>query len=616
VRDITERKKAEEAKHNVQAQLKVSMDLAKLVHWEYDVDTDLFTFDDQFFALYGSNEEKEGGQLMSSAAYANRFIPPEEAGFVAEEIAKAISTMDPNYIGNVTHTIIKSDGERRIINVRFGVVKDASGRTVKTFGANQDITERKRLEEALSNSEQKYRTLVENAPDGIGLTDLKGRIIWANPKMLEMFRYDSPQQIIGLDLFDLFSDGRNNETQKMFQTCLRDKMQNEVEFLMNRRDDTTFPAMCLGAVLKDTNGNPYAVMGIVRDITERKREQQALHERQKKYYEIFNQSNDAIFVHEFDENGAVSRFIEVNDVACQMLYYNREELLQMKPTDIFTGHHEPTVLKDIRTKGTVRFETAHHRKDGSILPVEVNSHEVEMRGRKVAIAVVRDITERRRLEETLRKTNTKLGILNSITRHDMLNQLIVLNGFIGLGKDKEKDAKLVAYFEKMDQAASNLKKQIDFAKDYQELGVKAPDWVSVSRQTTDAFDMLHHSNVTLEVNTDDVEVLADYLTEKVPYNLIDNSLRHGKRVTHIKMSAEQVGDAMLIVYQDDGAGIDQADREHLFEKGFGKNSGLGLFLIREILAITGITIEEKGQFGKGVRFEMLVPAGFWRRHSA
>jgi signal transduction histidine kinase len=100
--------------------------------------------------------------------------------------------------------------------------------------------------------------------------------------------------------------------------------------------------------------------------------------------------------------------------------------------------------------------------------------------------------------------------------------------------------------------------------------------------------------------------------EKVPYNLIENSMRHGEHVTHIRMNAKQIGDAMSIVYQDDGVGIDAKDKAHLFEKGYGKNTGLGLFFINKILATTCITIEENGEPGNGVRFEMLVPPGSWR----
>jgi signal transduction histidine kinase len=223
-----------------------------------------------------------------------------------------------------------------------------------------------------------------------------------------------------------------------------------------------------------------------------------------------------------------------------------------------------------------------------------------------------DITERRRMEKALNDANQKLGILNRITRHDMLNQMTVLKGFLGLCVAKEKDPNILSYFEKISRAANNLVEQIAFTKDYQEMGLKAPAWVSLGGKFTDAFAMLHPDGVTIEDTSGGLEIMVDQLAEKIPYNLIDNSMRHGEGVTRIKMSAEQVGDAIHVIYQDDGVGISEKDREHIFEKGFGKNTGLGLFLAREILAITGISIDETGQAGTGARFEIIVPAGEWR----
>jgi len=129
--------------------LKSAMDLAKLVHWEYDVDSDMFTFDDQFYALYGTSADEEGGNKMSSEAYASKFIPPEESALVGKEVAKAIETHDPNYVSTLDHKIIRADGKERYITVSIRVIKDAEGRTIKTYGANQDITERKQAEKAL-----------------------------------------------------------------------------------------------------------------------------------------------------------------------------------------------------------------------------------------------------------------------------------------------------------------------------------------------------------------------------------------------------------------------------------------------------------------------------------
>jgi signal transduction histidine kinase len=112
-------------------------------------------------------------------------------------------------------------------------------------------------------------------------------------------------------------------------------------------------------------------------------------------------------------------------------------------------------------------------------------------------------------------------------------------------------------------------------------------------------------------------VLADPLYEKVFGNLIDNSRRHGERVRHISFSsALQDHDSLILMYEDDGFGVPESDKERIFEKGFGKETGLGLFLSREILTITGLTIKETEVYGKGARFEILVPLGRFRFKSS
>jgi signal transduction histidine kinase len=189
----------------------------------------------------------------------------------------------------------------------------------------------------------------------------------------------------------------------------------------------------------------------------------------------------------------------------------------------------------------------------------------------------------------------------------------VLTGFLALFKLREKDPELTTYLEKMSRAATNVQQQIAFTKDYQDIGSQTPIWVSIGRQTAEAFIQLHLKGVAWEERTGGVEILIDPLALKVPYNLIDNSMRHGEHVNRIKMSAEQAGDAMVIVYEDNGVGIAPEDKEQIFKKGHGKNTGLGLFLIREVLAITGTTIRECGHQGHGARFEIIVPPGGWRR---
>jgi signal transduction histidine kinase len=118
--------------------------------------------------------------------------------------------------------------------------------------------------------------------------------------------------------------------------------------------------------------------------------------------------------------------------------------------------------------------------------------------------------------------------------------------------------------------------------------------------------------IHVDVTVGGIEVFADPLIVKVFFNLMENSLRHGERVTAMSFSSRESGAGLVITYRDNGVGISVEDKKKLFQKGFGKHTGLGLFLSREILAITGITITENGEPSKGVQFEMTVPKEGYR----
>jgi signal transduction histidine kinase len=127
-----------------------------------------------------------------------------------------------------------------------------------------------------------------------------------------------------------------------------------------------------------------------------------------------------------------------------------------------------------------------------------------------------------------------------------------------------------------------------------------------------AAEQLAPKTITVTADLGSLEIYADPMIGKVFYNLIDNAIRHGERVTRITFSCRQEGTSLVILCEDNGVGIPAKDKEHIFKKGFGKDSGLGLFLIHEILAITGIAIRETGEEGRGARFEMVVSEGKYR----
>jgi signal transduction histidine kinase len=225
-----------------------------------------------------------------------------------------------------------------------------------------------------------------------------------------------------------------------------------------------------------------------------------------------------------------------------------------------------------------------------------------------------DITQRKRTEEALALASRKLKLLSGITRHDINNQLMALNAYITLSERAiDHPVELKELIKKEQKVADSIARHIRFTKDYETLGVKSAVWQSVDAHARDAGTALPMGNISLDIQCPGLEVFADPLLEKVFYNLIDNALKYGgDTMTSIRITAERQGKDLLLVVKDDGNGISADDKKELFTKGFGRHTGLGLFLSREILSITGITITENGEPGKGARFEMTVPEGAYR----
>ncbi len=224
-----------------------------------------------------------------------------------------------------------------------------------------------------------------------------------------------------------------------------------------------------------------------------------------------------------------------------------------------------------------------------------------------------DITRSKHAEVALRQANNKLKLLYSITRHDITNQLSSLKGNLAVIQKKQPDISFSKYFQNIMTAAEQVTAMIQFTKTYEEIGVKAPAWQDCRTLVDTAAKQVSFGKLMVKNDIPpDYFVLADPLIVKVFYNLMDNALRYGGKITTIRFSVELSGDAHLIVCEDNGDGVTSDEKKRIFERGFGRNTGLGLFLVREILSITGITIAETGEPGKGARFEMVVPGGAYR----
>lgn len=273
------------------------------------------------------------------------------------------------------------------------------------------------------------------------------------------------------------------------------------------------------------------------------------------------------------------------------------------------------------------YETALLSRDGHKRSAIVKGKPVLYNDKPATLLFLIDITQRKALEDQLTKraeellrittalrlANKKLNLLSSITRHDINNQLTGLKFFIEVLEPGQKDPELAGFCRKAAGSVEQIAAMIRFTREYEEIGITAPAWQDCRTIVDTAAAQVQRGNVALQNDLPaGMELFADPLVVKVFYNLLDNAVRYGQTITAIRFSLAEQGGNTVIICEDDGVGVPGGEKERIFDRGFGKNTGLGLALSREILDITGIAIRETGTPGTGARFEIAVPAGSCR----
>lgn len=218
----------------------------------------------------------------------------------------------------------------------------------------------------------------------------------------------------------------------------------------------------------------------------------------------------------------------------------------------------------------------------------------------------RDVTDRVKAQEALAQANRKLELIGSLIRHDTLNRVTSILGNVDLIRASGGES-LEARLDRIETDAKLIARQLQFSSDFQRTVSEVPLWIPLQDAVEKACSSWNLDKVVFDIKLADVEVLSDYVLERIFSNLVEDSLRHGEHVTRITVHHELTDAGLDVIYEDDGIGIPVKEKELIFERGFGKGSGYGLFLTRGILAVSGVTIKETGEFGKGVRFVIHFP---------
>jgi len=327
---------------------------------------------------------------------------------------------------------LRKDGS--IINVSLTVspINDSNGNLKGVSIISRDITPEKRAEKELLESEKRYRLLVEKAQVGILLIDPDGNIVDINPKFLEMCGSRSEEVSRRVNML------RNSEVVKSgfsgdFRRCLEtgEDVSNERRYLSQWGKETY--SQCHLNPIKDEEGKILNVLATFSDITYRKKMEEALEESEEKFREVFNNANDAVYLHEVLD-GMPGRYIEVNDVSCSMLGYKKEELLKMTPNDVsFKDSDEiRSLITELLKEGSKTFESEHITHDGDGIPVEVSSHCFKLRNKDVVVSVARDITQWKEAEKIVKDSLKEKELLLQEVHHRVKNNLMIISSLLNL----------------------------------------------------------------------------------------------------------------------------------------------------------------------------------------
>lgn len=510
----------------------------------------------------------------------------------AARIGTVYLTPDPELVQSFSGPTVNSDFTRNqwgIVISGYSPIKDSQGRVVGIVGVDMDSSvaialmnqtnliifiigiiammaalfgilaienRRSVFDIKLRESEKKYRDLVELLPQTIFELDTSGTVISVNRIALETFGFTREEFQGGVNGMEmLVPKDRERAADNMKKMVTGEKL-GGIEYTAQRKDGSTFPAI-IYADLVTQDSKPVGIRGVLIDITGRKQTEEELERRVRE------------------------RTKELGDTVIQL----EAEVLHRKETE-------------------ERLNLAH---------LELQSLYEQLKANDEALKDnFQQITKSQKALERVRK---KLNLLNMVTFQDIQNAVYMLSGYLSIMKLDVTDKTQDQYLGKSEGLSKKISDTLNFAKNYQDMGMKPPRWQNVGHVFTMAISHLPPLEMSRTISVGNLEIYADPLLESAIFLLVKNVLDHAAGVTEITLRYEDNPRGITLIFEDNGPGIPEERKMEIFEHDFGKNSGLGLLFCRETLSITDITIAETGVPGKGARFEMSVPEGSYRFRS-
>ena len=481
---------------------------------------------------------------------------------------------------------------------------------------------RNQVQEELDNVLHRLTEITNFLPEPTFAIDARGMVIIWNTAM-EKLTGISPEQIVGRGDFEhsfLMTGERipglldlvfaSDEELESYHYSVLQRSHKSIRATVSLPSLNKRPVTleAIASPLYDQKGQYAGAIESLCAITE-------IREKEEKFHRLFDTADHGIFILESD----TKKIIDANSFIVNFTGYSHEHLIGRNLEETGFFRETPNAgqfFAELERSGYVRYnDIPLETKDGRIIDVEFVCEVYSLNDEKVIQCSVYDISGRKQVDNARILARKNLKMFSGMTRHDILNQLMVVSGSLELASYGLQEPELLQHLNRAQTAAKNIQRQITFSREYENLGAEAPAWQRVSEVIHRAFFELHADAITVDIPQDTIDIYADPLFEKVFFHLFNYVLKYGEKVTRIEVSYQYTTTGLILAITDNGIGISPEDKPQLFVRSSMNEKALGLFLAQKILEITGLTISESGEYKKGTRFEIIIPMEGFRTGS-